>query len=159
VTATTGGRVLLRASVLPLRLLDPFDQREDAPAEWHRRLVTLGAAVFVAALALVSIVVVGGRVGGPSIERHLRLDIDRSVLVDNPDVRAVVNGRTVSLSGSVPDRAERDRVIRRVAARWGVAEVRADALKITARKVGTTTPPRPPRPPTSAPTRTPATSV
>jgi BON domain len=140
------------AWVSPIRLLDPFDQREEAPEEWRRRLVTLGAAVSLALLALVAIVAVGAMVGAPSIERHLLRDIERSVLVDDPGVRAVVTGRTVSLSGSVPDRAERDRVIRRVAARWGVSNVRVGALKVAARRAGTTSD-------TSSRAATPRTSV
>lgn len=156
---TSGGsrRILMS----PLRVLDPFDQREEAPEEWHRRLITLGTAVVVAVLALAAIVVAGGRVGGPSIEGHLRRDIERSVLVDVPRVRAVVEGRTVVLSGSVVDPAERDRVIRRVTARWGVAEVRADALKISSRPVAATptTSPRTSGTPTSGtPTSGPRTS-
>ncbi len=79
-------------------------------------------------------------IGVPAVEEHLRRDIVRHVLSPSPSTVIVVDvdGRDVTLRGTVPTDSERIALIARVGARWGVAQVNSRAL--TVRRTRTRTP-------------------
>ena len=81
-------------------------------------------------LALVAIIGIGAVERTPSLERHLERDIEESVLVDLPKVRAEATGRDIALVGEVDSRAERELLRSMVRRRWGVRVVDVKRLRI-----------------------------
>lgn len=92
-------------------------------------------AAVVGVIGMIAVIGVGAASGVPAVERHLQRDIQINVLADVPSVRAVVDGRTVSLSGLVNSADDRRQLGDRVTARWGVTSVRLDAVKVRPRAV------------------------
>ena len=87
-------------------------------------------AVLLATVGMTAVFGAGVAVGVPMTERHLRADIARHVLADMPSVRAKVNGRAVSLVGSVASIDDRSELGDRVRSRWGIASVSIDGLAV-----------------------------
>jgi outer membrane protein OmpA-like peptidoglycan-associated protein len=118
------------------------DRLIEAPAFRSSRV----AAVLVGLGGLAAVIAAGVLLGVPSAERHLRADVARHALPTSGKVIAEVDGRDVILRGEVASPADRQAIVDRVRARWGVEEVDASAVAVVrpaARRV--TTKPSPPK--------------
>ena len=82
-------------------------------------------------VALTALIGVGTIERSPAIEKHLKNDIDKSVLVDLPTVEVFVSGRDVTLVGWVDSPEERSLIASQIRQRWGVRSVNVDSLRAT----------------------------
>ena len=81
------------------------------------------------AAGLVALIGIGTVERSTAIEAHLKRDITESVLVDMPDVEVSVDGRDVTLTGSVDSSQERTVLATLVHQRWGVRTVNVQRLR------------------------------
>ena len=127
-------------SVRASAFFDPFGDFSIDLDERRRRIATFASLVILAVGALAFITFGANRFGVASTERHLRNDVERSVLVDYPSVSVAVDHRIVRLRGSVRNLSDRTKVIRRVAARWGVESVDVSGLRTSRSGAGPSRP-------------------
>ncbi len=82
-------------------------------------------------VALIALIGVGIIERSPAIEKHLKNDIDKSVLVDLPTVEVFVSGRDVTVVGRVDSPEERSLIASQIRQRWGVRSVNVESLRST----------------------------
>ena len=114
----------------------PTEETQLADSE----LASRKPAIAVALMGMVGVISAGAAIGVPSVEKHLRTDIERSVLTEVASVRVVVDGRTVSLVGPVRSADDRRELGDRVRRRWGVERVNLDRLRVDPNVAGSSPP-------------------
>jgi hypothetical protein len=121
--ASSLGRPVAKRSIF-----DPFGLNDYEHRKRRRQLfvalVLGGLAIAIGLTALVRSVAV------PKVERHLKDDVVTAVAADVSALRVDVDGRNLTIAGSVASVRERNRIVSLVRERWGVGSVDADGLRV-----------------------------